>query len=338
MIAVMARSGALAGVALLFAVGCANVLDYDEITFEEGVGGSAGAGAGGAFGGQGGVASGGASGAGGAQTGGSAGVGGSVGGSSAVGGSAGVGGASAGGAGGSVGGSSGAGGSVGGSSGAGGSVGGSSGAGGGTGGAGGSTGGAGGSTGGAGGSTGGAGGSTGGAGGSTGGSAGVGGSSGSGGSGATTGAHYETKTNPGGSGGDPGGMIPVCCVPSSTEKSRITQGFDLLNQHRIANGRNALSYDTELEAAIEGHCHHMVTHGFFDHTAPESSVSSPWTRANLCGTSANGENIFYGSSSASSAMNAWINSPGHNQNMLSTSFTRVGIGNYNTHWGQLFGN
>jgi uncharacterized protein YkwD len=129
----------------------------------------------------------------------------------------------------------------------------------------------------------------------------------------------------------------VCCVPSSTEKSRITANFNLVNQHRLANGKSALAYDTKLEAAIEGHCHHMVSHSFFAHDAPESSVSSPWTRANLCGTSANGENIYYGSTSAESAFNAWKNSSGHNANMLNGSFKRVGIGNYGSRWGQLFG-
>ncbi|MCE7889236.1 MAG: CAP domain-containing protein, partial [Sorangiineae bacterium PRO1] len=159
-----------------------------------------------------------------------------------------------------------------------------------------------------------------------------------GGTGGSPTGHYETKTDPGGTGSEAGKLIPVCCVPSATEKTRITEGFNLLNQHRVANGRSALAYDTKLEATIEGHCHHMAVHTFFSHTAPEASVSSPWTRANLCGTSANGENIFYGSSSAQSAMTAWINSPGHNANMLSTSFKRVGIGNYNTQWGQIFGN
>jgi uncharacterized protein YkwD len=133
-------------------------------------------------------------------------------------------------------------------------------------------------------------------------------------------------------------VIPVCCVPSTSEKSAIDQGFTLLNQHRAANGVGALAYDTKLEATIEGHCHHMATHTFFSHTAPESSVSSPWTRANLCGTSANGENIYYGSSSPSAAMNAWKQSPGHNQNMLNGGFNRVGIGLYGTRWGQIFGN
>jgi hypothetical protein len=169
---------------------------------------------------------------------------------------------------------------------------------------------------------------------SNGGTSGEGGTSGSGG---TTGDHYETKTETGATGSEPDGIIPVCCVPSSVEKARIMEGFDLLNQHRIANGKSALAYDTYLEASIEGHCHHMSIHTFFSHDAPEASVKSPWTRATLCGASANGENLYYGSTSAAGAMNAWIGSPGHNSNMLNDAFTRVGIGNYGTRWGQLFG-
>jgi uncharacterized protein YkwD len=114
--------------------------------------------------------------------------------------------------------------------------------------------------------------------------------------------------------------------------------FALLNDYRISNGRSALTYDTKLEATIQGHCIHMGIHSFFDHTAPESAVSSPWTRANLCGTSANGENIANGYSSPAAVMTGWKNSPGHNANMLNSSFTRVGIGYYQGYWGQIFGN
>jgi uncharacterized protein YkwD len=97
-------------------------------------------------------------------------------------------------------------------------------------------------------------------------------------------------------------------------------------------GRSALAYDTKLEAAVEGHCHHMAIHTFFAHDAPEASITSPWTRATLCGTNASGENIYYGSTDPQAAINAFISSPGHN-----ATFTRVGVGNYGTRWGQLFG-
>jgi hypothetical protein len=137
--------------------------------------------------------------------------------------------------------------------------------------------------------------------------------------------HHETKTNTGATGKETDGLIPVCCVPSAQEKIVIMEVFDLLNKHRQANGKPALTYDAKLEAAIEGHCHHMAAHDFFAHTAPESSVSSPWTRAGLCGTSAAGENIAAGQQTAAAVMQSWINSPGHNANMLG-NFSRVGIG------------
>ncbi|HMR10442.1 MAG TPA: CAP domain-containing protein, partial [Polyangiaceae bacterium] len=159
----------------------------------------------------------------------------------------------------------------------------------------------------------------------------------SGGTGGSPTGHYETKTEPGATGNEPGGVIPLCCVPSAAEKAQITANFNLVNQHRIANGKSALAYDTKLESAIEGHCHHMATHTFFAHDAPEASIKTPWTRATKCGTSANAENIYSGSSNATNAFNAWKNSSGHNANMLNGSLKRIGIGLYGTRWGQIFG-
>jgi uncharacterized protein YkwD len=80
----------------------------------------------------------------------------------------------------------------------------------------------------------------------------------------------------------------------------------------------------------------MATHSFFDHTAPEPAVSSPWTRAELCGSEASGENIAM-NRSPSGAMESWIGSSGHNQNMLDSRFTRVGICSYDGYYGQIFG-
>jgi uncharacterized protein YkwD len=143
----------------------------------------------------------------------------------------------------------------------------------------------------------------------------------------------------GATGAESDGQIPVCCTPNSTEKASIDEVFRLLNAHRAANGISALAYDTALESAVQGHCQHMSIHTFFDHNAPESNVTSPWTRATLCGTSANGENIAMGQQNAAAVMTAWTNSAGHNANMLNGQFSRVGVGYEETgrYWGQLFG-
>ncbi|MBC7957879.1 MAG: CAP domain-containing protein, partial [Cytophagales bacterium] len=131
--------------------------------------------------------------------------------------------------------------------------------------------------------------------------------------------------------------VPVCCTPTSQERAEIDEVFKLLNEHRQANGVPPLEYDLKLEAAIQGHCQHMAEADFFDHTSPVAELASPWTRAELCGSQANAENIAAGQNSAAKVMTTWKNSSGHNQNMLNAKLKRVGIGMVDNIWGQLFG-
>jgi uncharacterized protein YkwD len=144
-------------------------------------------------------------------------------------------------------------------------------------------------------------------------------------------------TRPGATGNEPGGVIPVCCTPAVDDKQLIAEVFRLLNEHRAANARTPLTYDDKLEAAIQGHCRHMAEHSFFDHQAPEAPVGAFTARATLCGASAGGENIAYNQRTPADVMNTWIGSSGHNQNMLSASYRRVGICHYQRRWGQIFG-
>lgn len=146
-----------------------------------------------------------------------------------------------------------------------------------------------------------------------------------------------TVTRPGATGNEAGGVIPVCCAPSPDDRQLIDEVFRLLNQHRAANGRPALTYDERLGEAIQGHCRHMAEHSFFAHAAPEGAVSEFTARANLCGASAGGENIAYNQRTPADVMATWIRSSGHNQNMLNTGYRRVGICHFQRRWGQIFG-
>ena len=111
----------------------------------------------------------------------------------------------------------------------------------------------------------------------------------------------------------------------------------LLNAYRVSQGLSALSTDLNLQAAIEGHCHHMAVHSFFSHDAPEPVISRFTARAEACGARANGENIASGYRTAEDVMTGWKNSPGHDENMRGARWTRVGIGYYEREWGQVFG-
>ena len=57
----------------------------------------------------------------------------------------------------------------------------------------------------------------------------------------------------------------------------------------------------------------------------------------LSGTSSSGENIFMGSTKPASANRGWFRSPGHHKNMFNPGHKRVGLGNYGSHWTQMFG-
>ncbi len=140
----------------------------------------------------------------------------------------------------------------------------------------------------------------------------------------------------GGTGPEAGGQIPVCCAPSAPEKAVVDEVFALVNAHRQANGLAPLVYDPKLEAAIQGHCVHMATHGFFDHAAPEAAVASFTSRARLCGAAAGGENIARGQRTAAEVMKSWKESPGHDANMLNPRWKRMGVGMHKLCWGQIF--
>lgn len=134
------------------------------------------------------------------------------------------------------------------------------------------------------------------------------------------------------------------CNPSDAERAYILEVLSQLNDYRIANGLSPLQHDLTLMRAMIGHCHHMPQHGFFAHThsfatEPESQTPSSRAQANGGGTAGYGENIAVGYPTPTDVMNGWKASPGHNANMLTAAYTRVGIGYYagGDYWGQLFG-
>jgi uncharacterized protein YkwD len=128
----------------------------------------------------------------------------------------------------------------------------------------------------------------------------------------------------------------VCCAPTTPQKTELETLFKLLNEYRAEKGKPALVYDAKLEATVQGHCEHMIDHGFFDHIAPEAAVANPTARAKLCGTTALSENLAGGQSTPAAVMAAWKGSAGHNANMIG-NYKRVGLCRAGSYWGQIFG-
>jgi uncharacterized protein YkwD/chitodextrinase len=125
----------------------------------------------------------------------------------------------------------------------------------------------------------------------------------------------------------------------SSLSSQESEVFDLVNQERAIVGLSPLSWDDRLFDAARGHSEDMAEQNYFSHDSLDGRSFSdriteagyPW---NTCG-----ENIALGYSTPQAVMNAWMNSPGHRNNILGSYFCDIGVGYAGTrhYWTQDFG-
>ena len=120
-----------------------------------------------------------------------------------------------------------------------------------------------------------------------------------------------------------------CTVADNTFDAQESAFLGLINTYRAQNGLAALSLSTNLNRSSSWLAVDMAQKSYFDHT--DSLGRSPSQRAQDCGyPSGAGENIAAGTvwDTAQEAFDAWRNSPGHNANMLNSSYTQIGIARY----------
>lgn len=124
-------------------------------------------------------------------------------------------------------------------------------------------------------------------------------------------------------------------IPTGDETSlEIQQVVDLANKARTAKGLAPLILDRALIAAATVRAQEIGQD--FSHTRPCGlKFYTVLEEANYPFRAA-GENIAMGQSSAQEVMSAWLNSPGHNANILNSSFTKIGVGLIDRQWVQLF--
>ena len=119
----------------------------------------------------------------------------------------------------------------------------------------------------------------------------------------------------------------------------------LVNEIRAEAGVAPLTLDTTLCKAASMRALEMDYSNQMSHTRP--SGKDCFSVLDFYGASFGtcGENIAAGQTSASSVVNGWKNSPGHYQNMINVSYTKLGVGysftgvgDYGYYWCQLFTN
>ena len=100
----------------------------------------------------------------------------------------------------------------------------------------------------------------------------------------------------------------------------------LTNTQRVANGLGALSENSTLDGAALAKGNDMLAKGYWAHFAPDGT--SPWSFFLKFGYKYKyaGENLARDFPDAVSAVNAWMNSPSHKENILNPNYSEIGIG------------
>lgn len=100
----------------------------------------------------------------------------------------------------------------------------------------------------------------------------------------------------------------------------------LTNEKRIQNGLAPLTLNSTLSAAAQAKGIDMINRDYWAHVAPDGT--QPWKFFTDFGYKYRyaGENLARDFSSASSAVDAWMASPSHKENMLSSKYKEIGIG------------
>jgi len=100
---------------------------------------------------------------------------------------------------------------------------------------------------------------------------------------------------------------------------------DESNQSRVTNGLPDLEVSPLLQQAAQEKANDMATKGYFAHTSPQGLTPWYWFQQVGYNFDYAGENLAVNFSDSQDVTTAWMNSPEHRANILSTDFTQIGI-------------
>jgi len=132
------------------------------------------------------------------------------------------------------------------------------------------------------------------------------------------------------------GLPPQQPEPPTNANAFEQRVFELVNTERTNRGLQALAWHDGLAAVARAHSVDMATRGFFSHTCPSGTL--PWDRMRVAGLSFSraAENIALWHSTPEGAVDAWMDSQGHRDNILHPGLRYLGVGFYNHRWTQKF--
>lgn len=115
----------------------------------------------------------------------------------------------------------------------------------------------------------------------------------------------------------------------------------LVNAERQMVGQPPLTANSELTRIARIKSQDFINNNYLSHNSPVYGSPFEMLRSFGVDFTAAAENIASGQRTAASAMNSWMNSPGHRANILSSTYNEIGVGvargnDDNLYWTQLF--
>jgi uncharacterized protein YkwD len=145
------------------------------------------------------------------------------------------------------------------------------------------------------------------------------------------------------------GPVPADCGQRFSSAEILAR----INQARAAGHRcgaramapvHALKWDRSLQLAAAGHSLDMAKRNYFEHASPDGRSLRDRTNAQNYRGRFVGENIAAGSRNLDDAMQMWLSSAGHCQNIMDPGFQEVGVAcaqqpgsQWGTYWTMVLG-
>jgi len=125
-------------------------------------------------------------------------------------------------------------------------------------------------------------------------------------------------------------------INATTDERRV---FELINQARRAQGYAPLVWDAELTRMAREHSEEMAAQNFLSHDGPDGGMVERARERGIRGWQALAENIAYNQGfddPAGFAVERWLKSAKHRDNIMRAGFTHTGLGVAQTPDGRIY--
>ena len=135
----------------------------------------------------------------------------------------------------------------------------------------------------------------------------------------------------------PGDLLTIPTVDSAV-LAYEAEVIRLVNAERAKAGLSPLTANWELSRIARYKSQDMRDNNYFSHTSPTYGSPSTMIRSFGLHFRASGENIAMGYTTPAAVVAGWMNSSGHRANILSASYTQIGVGYVaaGSYWTQMF--